>query len=158
VKLSSQLVRFRTWCAEYRATHAQRDPEWERGYPDWVRLHAAVEDLLRLRAFSGWSAAELRDVLHVLACDHDGELVDMLADGLPVEDFLALTRAALADAEPAARRQLADRLPEVAALEPDQVDALLRQLAADPDEQVRQRALAALDRIEADQRGTRTRA
>jgi HEAT repeat protein len=148
VTLSSQVMRFRTWAAEQRAAGRALGGEWECNYPDWARLHRAVEELLRTRACSTWTAAERRDLLYVLARDNEIEHVARLVvDGLPPDDLLALVETAIADGEGDARWQLAERLPELAALEPARVEQLLVRLAGDPEEYVRRRALGALGRI-----------
>jgi HEAT repeat protein len=134
-------MRLRTWAAEHRAS-APRE------YPHWGRLNRAVEELVRMRAWSAWSAAERRDVLYVIARDHEHEhVVGVLVEGLPAEDLLALVELSLEEGEEDARGQLADRLPELATLEPARVEELLGRLAADPGEYVRSRALGALARI-----------
>lgn len=136
--------RFRRWASDHPPE--KRSGEWECDYSDWPSIYAAVTDVLsREDALAHLGESGIESILYLLARDNECEIIAGILAERP-EILTAFARVALQTGESDAKWQIAHRLSKAQA-PPEDVEALLTELAEDSDEYVRRRALLALGDI-----------
>lgn len=130
--LAEEVSRFREWAATQPGTYG----EWECDYPHWPALYAATTQALE----DGSWRAQPDAIVYVLARDNECEAIRAELRARPAL-LRELAPGIVAAGEPDARWQLAQTLGELAV---EWGAALLAELAVDPAEYVRRRALLAM--------------
>jgi len=140
--LTVEVGRFREWAEGYPAE--RRSGEWECDYAAWPALYDAVLGFVASRPFDAWSDADVRDVLYAIARDNEAQHLAQEIRRRHSELLPPLARAAMERGERDDRWQLAEELGHAGLAD---AEPLLLELAADPHEYVRRRALQSLTRL-----------
>jgi hypothetical protein len=124
----------------------RRHGEWDSEYPGWPDLYTCWDRFREGTLPSEWTRAETEAILYALARDNEAEHLAGSLAALSTEELVHLVDGAVHGGEEDARWQLAVVLGDVADRHQDrtQLETALFQLAADPAEYVRRRALGSL--------------
>ena len=140
--LFEEIENFRTWSRQLDQTpEEERTGKWEGAYAHWDTVDSAFVNFISTSEPATWTGEMTEAVLYIIARDHASEIFADLVAAQP-EMLLYLARQAVDAPRPAAKWQLAARLPELT--DRALAESLLLRFADDPDERVRSRALQTL--------------
>lgn len=143
--LFEEIEKFSAWSRQLDQTpEEKRAGKWEGAYAQWDAIDSTFVNFITTTEPADWTGEMTEALLYIIARDHASEIFADLVAAQP-EKLLCLARQAVDTRSPAAKWQLAARLPELT--DRALAESLLRRFANDPDESVRRRAqqtLAAL--------------